>query len=134
MLQNLICKFLPPPEVKRTVEAINEFRRQNEALAVDVATNAALVLARNAKPTVYTVRIEQVKPEHLALMLITEVTGKLLHSSSYHVNRGVLSIVGKDLRTLSVRAISEMRERGYCTETKANEELGWILKQIKEGG
>jgi len=123
-----------PPEVKRTVAAINEFRSQNETLAVDVAINAALALARNAKRTVYTVRIEQVKPEHLALMLITDVTGKLLQSSSYHVNRGVLSIVGKDQRTLWVRAISEMRERGYCTETKANDDLGWILKQIKEGG
>jgi len=67
-------------------------------------------------------------------MLITEVTGKLLQSGSYHVSRVVLSTVGTDLRTLWVRAVMELRERGYCSETEANDDLEWILKQIKEGG
>jgi len=125
---------MPPPEVNWTVDAINGFRSRNDTLAVDVAINAALALARDAERTVSRVRIEQVKPEHLALMLITEVTGKLLQSGSYHVSRGVLSTVGTDLRTLWVRAVMELRERGYCSETEANDDLEWILKQIKEGG
>jgi len=125
---------MPPPEVNWTVDAINGFRSRNDTLAVDVAINAALALARDAERTVSRVRIEQVKPEHLALMLVKNVSGKLLQSGSYHVDRGVLSIAGTDLRTLWVRAVMELRERGYCSEREANEGLERILKQIREGG
>ncbi len=73
----------------------------------------AITLARSAEQTVYSIRIDGMKPDQLALILICNVLGRYLSCGQHHTYRGVLSTIGHDMLELWAKAIATLRERGY---------------------
>src|SRR5207245_2549370 len=92
LVQELWWRLFPPFEVRVTTRAINEYldteRRYDVAKAL--VLNAALAAARDVDRVLYTVRIEQVKPDHLALSVIANILAARISSGHYHLWRGNL--------------------------------------------
>ncbi len=82
----------------------------------------------------YSIRIDGMKPDHLALMLIANVIGDELSTGSYHVYRGVLGAVGNDMLKLWNATISALKERGYYSDAEVEEDMRWIREQISNAG
>lgn len=94
----------------------------------------AVSLARSAEQTVFSIRIDGLKPDQLALILICNVLGRHLSSGEHHTYRGVLGFMGSDMLQLWTKAIATLRERGYYTDEQANDDMSWIKEQIKNVG
>jgi len=133
-VKKLIWKFIPPYEVKLTVEEARAFLRQKAESCRSIVEPEVIALAKDAEKTVYSVRIDRMKPDHLALLLITNVLGKHIGSGSHHIYRGVLSMVGKDMLKVWHSAQNAMLERGYSSEQEVNEDNQWIQEQIEGVG
>jgi len=73
------------------------------------------------------------KPDHLALLLITNVTGEHLSLGNYHVYRGILNALGNDMLSVFTRAVDAMLRRGYHSKDDAEEDLKWVHQQISCG-
>ncbi|HEU0046659.1 MAG TPA: hypothetical protein VFQ43_03510, partial [Nitrososphaera sp.] len=70
-----LWKVFPPFEVKLTIEEISSFLNEHASLCRDLILRDAVALARHAEKTVYSIRIEGMKPDRLALLVITNVLG-----------------------------------------------------------
>ena len=134
MLQQLVWKILPPLEVKLTIEEINSFLLAHANLAKSIVEKDATVLVKDAEKTIYSVRIEGMKPKHLALLLITNVTGKHLSMGNFHSYRGVLNTIGHEMLNLFSKALQVMLEHGYQTIEEAEKDMQWIRRQIANAG
>jgi len=133
-VRNIFWKLFPPLEVKVTVEEIRAFLGSDAWVSRSIIEQAAIELAKDAEKTVYSIRIDRMKPDHLALFLILNVLGVRLASGQYHIYRGVLGIIGKDMLSMWTAVVREMQERGYYDDQKAKEDMQWVQKQIKNGG
>jgi hypothetical protein len=132
-VRNIFWKLFPPFEVKVTVEEIRAFLGSDAWASRSIIEQAAIEYAKDAEKTVYFIRIDRMKPDHLALFLILNVLGIRLASGQYHIHRGVLGIIGKDMLSMWTAAVREMQERGYYDDQKAKEDMQWVQKQIKNG-
>jgi hypothetical protein len=108
---SILWKVLPPYEVRLTVEEAQRLLGAAN-LCRDIVAPKVLALIRDADKTVYSIRIDRMKPDQLALMLITNVVGRELGSGIHHAYRGTLSMVGNDMRSLWHKAQKLMVERG----------------------
>lgn len=133
-MQKLIWKWFPPYEVKLTKIEINTFLKSHGSLCVDLVLQEAMALANDAEKTVYSIRIDHMKPDHLALLIITNVAGRQLSGGWHHTYRGVLSMVGKDLLAVWTAAVMELKKRGYYSEAEVDEDMKWIHNQISQVG
>jgi len=134
LLRKLLWKLFTPYEVELTVEAVQEFLIQHAGLCKDIVEPAVMSLAREAEKTVYSIRINNMKPEQLALILITNVVGNYLGSGRYHTYRAVLGMVGSDMFKLWNVAQNVMLKSGYCTEAEIAEDNAWLRKQVQQAG
>ena len=123
-----------PEEVKLTVEQARRFLADEAGPSRRIVEPQVVARARETEKTVYSVRVDGQKPDQLALLLITNVLGFELGSGSYHVYRGVLSMVGKDMLEVWHSAQKVMEERGYATAQEIAEDNRWIDRQIKNAG
>lgn len=133
-MRKLIWKFFPPYEVKLTMEEAKAFLGQTADLCRSIIEQEVLVLARDADRTVYSIRIDRMKPDQLALLLITNVLGRHIGSGSYHTYRGVLSMVGQDMLKVWHSAQTTILDRGYASQQEVNEDNQWMQEQIKNAG
>lgn len=133
-MRGLLWKLFPPYEVKLTIEAIQAFLSDNAGFCRSLVEPAALALAKDAEKTVYSVRIEHMKPDHLALLIITNVLGAYICSGQYHTYRATLSIIGKDMLKVWHAAQGSMLKLGYASEAEVAEDNEWIQKQVKLAG
>src|SRR5688572_1005813 len=96
-MRSLLWKVFAPYEVRLTVAQIKTFLANAAGPSLALIEPTAVSLAREAEKTVYSVRIDHMKPDHLALLLITNVVGNSIGSGSHHTYRGVLNAVGTDM-------------------------------------
>ena len=120
--------------MKLTQQELKSFLEQAAGVCRSTIEPEILSLIKDAEKTVYSIRIDNMKPEQLALLLVTNVLGKHIGSGRYHTYRGVLNIVGSDMHKLWHSAQHTMFERDYCTEAEVAEDNLWIQKQIKNAG
>lgn len=132
-MHKLLWKILPPYEVRLTIEEIEAFFSEGE-MCKDIVKPKAIALAKDAERTVYSIRIDGMKPDQLALTLISNVLGAELQSGSHHVYRGVLSTVGNDMKAAWHAVQRELQQRGYCNEDEVREDNEWLQRQIKKAG
>jgi hypothetical protein len=133
-VKNLLWKFFPPYEVKLTQQELKSFLDQSAGVCRNTIERELIYLVKDAEKTVYSIRIDNMKPEHLALLLVTNVLGRHIGSGHYHTYRGVLNTMGADFYKLWNSAQKIMLERGYSTEAEVTEDNLWIKKQIQNAG
>ncbi len=135
LIQKLLWKIFPPYEVQLTLAEVKAFFEGREfCLSRNIIEPKVLSLAKVSESTVYSIRIDRIKPDHLALILITNVLGRYIGSGQYHVYRNMLSMVGNDMLKLWYSAQQELLKRGYCTPEEVEEHNQWIREQIKSAG
>ena len=130
----MLSKLFQPAEVKNTVAEIDAFLSQHAALCRDIIRTDAVRLANVKDKTVHSIRNDGLKPDQLALILITNVVGRHLTSGKHHTYRGVLGAVGVDMLKLWSAAVSAMQQRGYYSAEEAQEDMRWIQAEIKNVG
>jgi len=133
-MQKWLWRVFPPYEVRLTVEEVKAFLEGTAGPCRSVIEPAVLALAKNAEKTVYTIRIDGMKPERLALLLTTNVIGQHLGSGWHHTYRGVLGIVGRDMLSVWHSAQRRMLDRGYISDEEMTEDNQWVQEQIKAAG
>lgn len=133
-MRKLFCKLFPPYEVKLTIQEAESFIEQAADLSRNIIKQEVVTLARNADKTIYSIRIDRMKPDQLALLLITNVIGRHLGSGDHHTYRGVLNMVGQDMLKVWHSTQKAMLNKGYVSEQEVNEDNQWIREQIKNAG
>ena len=126
--------FFPPYEVRVTRRNINAFLSADNGLCVEQVRSEALRLTKDVDKVVYSIRINRMKPDHLALTLIHNVLTRNLESGWEHVYRGRLGIVGHDMRRLWHATEKELIKRGYLTEEEYATDATELMKAIREVG
>jgi len=121
-------------EVERTLYEINVFLDANATECREMALAGASELAKNKGRTLYSIREEGMKTNHLALLLITNTLGEQISNGNHHVYRGVLGIIGRDMLKVFQIAVHAMKEKGYYTDQEAEKDMQWINEQIKKAG
>jgi len=134
LLQRFLWKLVPPFEVMVTSKEINAFLEKHAFLSREIIARDTLALVKIAEKTVYSVRIDGLKPDRLALILITNVLGDHISSGRYHTYRGFLNMIGNDMLKVWHTAINTLREKGYYSESEAEDDRKWIREQIKNAG
>ena len=123
-------KIETPHEVKQTRDEIIDFLNNNDNLATDIIKKEALKYANMKDRTVASIRDDGAKVDELAFILITNAIAKEIQTGDYHIYRGVLGMVGFDMKVIWDLTIDELYERGYYTKEKADEDLEWLAKEI----
>ena len=134
LVRSWMREVFTPYEVKITVKEAKRFLSQTATLCRRTIEPDAVTLAKDVDKTVYSIRVDRMKPDHLALLLITNVLGRHIGSGAYHTYRGVLNMVGQDMLEVWHAAQNAMRERGYATEQEAAKDNRWMKKQIRKAG
>ncbi|MFM2479710.1 hypothetical protein [Celerinatantimonas sp. MCCC 1A17872] len=133
-MKNLIWKIFPPYEVKVTREAIDELLNKFPNNSSNVIVKEAKKLVNNAEKTVYSIRIEHINPEYLAFIIITNVIARDISSGSYHTYRGVLNLIGMDMKSLWLKLQDYMVAKGYINSEQQEKDNAWLYQQIKMMG
>ncbi|MHB1793367.1 MAG: hypothetical protein ACYCPO_00230 [Acidobacteriaceae bacterium] len=130
----LFYRIFKPFEVRMTCNDIEAFLRADNGLCLDVVRREALILANNTDKVLYSIRIDHMKPDQLALTLIYNVLTKQLQSGWQHIYRGVLSMIGQDMLRLWHLTAKELVKRGYSTEAECNTEAAGLMNDIRSAG
>ena len=133
-LRKLLWKLFPPYEVKRTRVEARAFLSESAGSCRSMIEPAVLTLIEDAPKTVYSLRVDRMEPDQLALLLIANVVGAHLMSGKYHIDRGALGMVGSDMLAFWRSTQTTMLERGYATQIEVEEDNLWIRDQIKAVG
>jgi hypothetical protein len=125
-----------PYEVTWATEAVQTFFRSGgwgpEAKVIEDEVTA--LVKKQQEKTIYSIRVDQMKPDHLALMLITNALAGRLQSGQFHTYRGVLSMTGTELLNIWDAAIKQLHAKGYYSDAKYEEDRTWIRNEIKSVG
>lgn len=89
-MKNILWKIFPPYEVSLTQKELDSFLSKNAGNCLESIRSEIVSLIKDSEKTVYSIRIDNIKPEHLALLLTTNVIGNHISSGRYHVYRGLL--------------------------------------------
>jgi len=127
-------KLFPPYEVKVTCQDIDVLLQVNDGLCNDLIRNEAIKLAKDADKTLYSIRIDHLKPDQLALILIFNVLTRNLESGWYHTYRGVLTTIGQDMLRLWHITEKEMINRGYSTPEAYAADVEGLMMSIRSVG
>ncbi|WP_305965621.1 hypothetical protein [Marinobacter salsuginis] len=133
-MSRLFWKLFPPYEVRLTIEEAKAFLGQSPGLSKNIIEPEVVSVAKDAEKTIYSVRIDRMKPDELALLLITNVIGRHLSSGQHHTYRGVLNMTGKDMLRVWHSAQKAMLERGFVTESRVEKDNNWVAEQVKNAG
>jgi hypothetical protein len=132
-MHKLFWKIFPPYEVRITIEEIEILLTQDHVCATIIKPKA-VALAKDAEKTMYSIRIDRMKPDQLALILISNLIGAELQSGAHHIYRGVLSMIGNDMRAVWYKVQRELLERGYSDQGEVDKDNEWLSRQIKGAG
>jgi hypothetical protein len=130
LLDKIKSKIETPLEVKQTRKEIIDFLNNIDNLATDIIKKEALKHADMKDLTVASIRDDGAKVDELAFILITNAIANEIQTGAYHTYRGVLGMVGFDMKVIWNLTIDELYKRGYYTKEKADEDLEWLAKEI----
>lgn len=125
----LVCS-----EVKWIRAAIRDFFDSNDYLIKNQALKECLRAGSDSDKAKYSIRVDRMKPEQVALIIIRNVAQNKLVYGDHHVYRGVLSITGKEYKKIFYDAVTLYAKLGFGNEAEAKQELSEITKAISEVG
>ncbi len=121
-------------EVKWIKESIYEFFERHEFIVEQQALSEALRLASDSDRAKYSIRVDRMKPEQVALVIVRNVALNNVASGLNHVYRGVLSALGKDYEKMFVCAVKESVRLGFDSDEDADADIAEMRLAIKNAG
>ena len=125
----LVCS-----EIKWIRDAIRDFFDSNDFLVSKEFVSECLRVASDSDKAKYSIRVDGMKPEQVALIIIRNVANTKLIYGDHHVYRGVLSIAGREYKRVFYGAVRLYAQLGFGTKDEAMRELSDINKAISEVG
>ncbi len=110
MFKALMQFILPPREVRETIYHIEDFLKLNATLSKNFIQRKAVRLAKQSEKTVTFITKQYHQPEHLALLLITNIIDKEIAGKKYKKENKNLA---RDMLKLWDIAILQMRDKKY---------------------
>lgn len=126
MFKAILHKIFPPPEVRDTINHIKEFLKQNASFSREVVQFKAIRLARQTEKTVNFISKQYHHPEHLALLLITNVISNEIVHKKYKKGQ---KIMARDMLRLWDIATEQMRDKQYYSSLEYRKDCEWIDKK-----
>ena len=121
-------------EVEDTKNEVLNFLSCHSNLSSDLIKEQAIVLANMSDKTEYSIQVDKIKPDILALILITNVIGEYISSGSFHIYRGVLNMTGTDMKKIWNAAINELEIKGHYNKEQVDDDHRWLEEKIKIAG
>lgn len=121
-------------EVRWIKEEIRNFFNHEDYICNDVALKESLKAAGDADKAKYSIRVDNMKPFQVALIIIRNVAFHQLISGKHHIYRNTLSLLGNDYLKLFNDVMALSTKMGYSTESEAKEESDELLSFIKNLG
>lgn len=121
-------------EVRWVKEEIRSFFNHHNYFCSESAIKEALSVAGQADKTKYSISVDGLKPQEIALIIIRNVAFHKLISGRYHSYRNTLNTSGKDYLKLFNDAIAQSVVAGFTTEKEAEEETEELTAFIKNLG
>lgn len=132
-MKKIFQRIFVPYEVKILKSEIDVILKETSLTKI-ILKKRLETLANDVDKVLYSVRIDGMKPDHLALLLLTNVLGEELSSGSHHTYRGVLSATGIEMRSLWHQAQTILLKKGYANQQEVDEDNEWLKKQIGSAG
>ena len=129
-----LSRFILPREVRITLGAAKAFSAQNPGLTNHLVLPRVLELIKDVRKTMHSITVDGVNPDHLMLMLTTNVIGRMIASGEFHSYRGVLDFQGQDLRRLWLKTNSVMVDLQFIDKASADKDNLWLFEQIRNAG
>ena len=128
-------RIFKPNEIKATLLALKlEEEKCQDYLSFKFIKTDVLRLINDYEKTVCSIKEEKMPPNVLVNLLMTNAIQSYLTSGRYHVCRGMLSMVGKDLLRLWDYSVGQLHDSSYHTEEEVKIDRNWIREQIKDIG
>jgi hypothetical protein len=134
VIPKAIRRLFPPYEVRVTCRDIRAFLAADNGLCIEQIQKEALKLAEDTDKVLYSIRIDRMKPDQLALILIFNVLTSNLQSGWNHTYRGVLTVMGQDMLRLWHLTAKEMVRRGYSTTEEYTVDAEGLRDAIRSVG
>ncbi len=128
MFKALLNFIIPPRDVRETVYHIDDFLKANATLSKKFVQKRAVKLAKQSDKTVAFVTKQYHHPEHLALLLITNVIGEEIAGKKYKKENKNLA---RDMLKLWDLATEQMRDKKYYSSFEYQRDCDWINKRCK---
>ena len=126
MFKKLLYKILPPREVRETVYHIEDFLKANAILSRSVIQSKAVKLAMQTDKTITFITKQYHHPEHLALLLITNVIGGEIAGRKFKKEDKNMA---RDMIMLWDIATEQMRDKRYYSTIEYQRDCDWINKR-----
>ena len=126
MFKIIVGKLFPPQEVRNTVRHIKHFLRDNASFSRSIIQTSAINLAKQTEKTVNFIKNDNHEPEHLALLLITNVIAKKIVKREYTLGSG---LVARDMLKVWEIATRRMRDKYYYSEEEYQKDCAWIARK-----
>ncbi len=116
-------------EVKWIKREIRYFFNTNRFIINEEAKRLALKVASNANKAKYCIRVEQLKPRHIALNIISNVA----YDGVYYapVSFGLLSLVGEQYLELYIKVSNLSVDYGYIEREEMQRQVDELRESIK---
>lgn len=121
-------------EVRWIKEEIRDYFNCRSYVCSDTALKEALKAASDADKAKYSIRVDQMKPLQVALIIIRNVAFHQLISGKHHIYRNTLNLLGTDYLKLFNDVMKLSIKLGYTTEEDAKIENDELLTFIKNLG
>lgn len=121
-------------EVRWIKEEIRNYFNSTNYICSDTALKEALKAAGDADKAKYSIRVDQMKPLQVALVIIRNVAFHQLISGKHHIYRNTLTLLGNDYLKLFNDVMKLSIKLGYTTEQEAKIENDELLAFIKNLG
>ena len=115
-------------------EYISNYFNSKNYICSDTALKEALKAAGDADKAKYSIRVDQMKPLQVALVIIRNVAFHQLISGKHHIYRNTLTLLGNDYLKLFNDVMKLSIKLGYTTEQEAKIENDELLAFIKNLG
>ncbi len=119
---------MPPKEVRETIYHIDDFLKANATLSRMIVQRKAIKLARQTEKTMSFITKQYHQPEHLALLLITNVIGDEIAGKKFRKENKNMA---RDMLRLWDIAITQLRDKKYYSSFEYQRDLDWINKRCK---
>jgi hypothetical protein len=121
-----------PKEVKDTCHEIESGILDNRATST--IKSAAFNLAKDKENTIYSIKNDVLTLQVLAHILITNAIQTLIGSGSYHIHRGILNFLGKEMLASWDHSVDQLERLGRHSLEEAAEDKRWLRNEIKKNG
>lgn len=129
-----LTRLFQPREVRITLGAAKAFFSQTPGLTNHLVLPRVLELIKDTDKTMHSITVDGINPDHLMLMLTTNVIGCMISNGEFHSYRGILNYQGQDLRRLWLKANSAMVDLQFIDKTTADKDNLWLFEQIRNAG